>query len=314
MDFLEIIELLKKRETDFIKIKVYSQLPGIYALFYIGNNFPLLGDTVKKHQIIYIGKTESSHERRDAKTHFTSGKTGSSTVRKSIGAILREYENLIPIPRNNTDYSKERNSHFKFDDPSEEIITNWMINNLATSFYEYPKTKIEIENLETILINELVPILNISKNPKNSFRNKLQQLRKNCATIAMQNSTNQLPEGKSKTTNNNQIKMASNSNSIFIDNITLEDTKSKKIRITVDNKYLFPSEQIGIPQTYDLNFKLKDLDVIAKYTIGSHDGRSRSGVLKIGKEAYNEILDIKAGTNLKITKNSDNTYSIDKLK
>ncbi|OJV36896.1 MAG: hypothetical protein BGO29_01790 [Bacteroidales bacterium 36-12] len=180
----EIVDLLRFRETEYIKTKTFSKLPGIYALFFIGDNFPILGDSVSKHQIIYIGKTESSQEKRDAKTHFTTGKTGSSTVRKSIGSLLCENENLKPIPRNETDYEKKRFSHFKFDNKSEIKITKWMENNLALSFYEYPRTKQEIEDLETKLIDELVPILNISKNSKNSFRDTLQNLRKNCALNA----------------------------------------------------------------------------------------------------------------------------------
>ena len=104
----EIIELLKERETDFLKTISFSKVPGIYAFFYIGNDFPLLGNSVSKHQIIYIGKTESSQEKRDAKTHFTTGKTGSSTVRKSIGSILCSQMNLKPIPRNDSDYKKGR--------------------------------------------------------------------------------------------------------------------------------------------------------------------------------------------------------------
>ena len=48
----EIIEILKKREKDFLKTKSFSQQPGIYAFFYIGSDFPLFGDVVKKHQII----------------------------------------------------------------------------------------------------------------------------------------------------------------------------------------------------------------------------------------------------------------------
>ena len=180
----EIIELLKVKETDFKKTTLFSKLPGIYALFYIGSDFPLLGDSVTKHQIIYIGKTESSQEKRDAKTHFTSGKTGSSTVRKSIGSILCDKENLIPIPRNETDYKKGRCSHFKFDTDSEVKITNWMENNLAISFYEYPRSKQEIEDLETEIIGELVPILNISKNGNNLFKETLQRLRKKCALKA----------------------------------------------------------------------------------------------------------------------------------
>lgn len=180
----EIIKVLKERKTEFLKIQRFSQNPGIYAVFFHGDHFPVFGDVVSKNQIIYIGKTESSQEKRDAKTHFTSGKTGSSTLRRSIGALLCSTENLNPIPRNDSDYLKNRLSHYKFDDASEPKITNWMKKNLSLSFFEYPATKQEIEDLETALINELVPILNISKNSNNPFKNELQQLRQNCAIIA----------------------------------------------------------------------------------------------------------------------------------
>jgi hypothetical protein len=311
----EIIEYLKEKETNFLKTKSFSQLPGIYAFFFIGNDFPLLGDSVSKHQIIYIGKTESSQEKRDAKTHFTTGKTGSSTVRKSIGSLLCSQENLKPIPRNNSDYAKGRFSHFKFDNESEIKITNWMENNLALSFYEYPKTKQEIEDLETEIINELIPILNILKNPKNTFRETLQQLRKNCAAIARKNSNykDQKEEIKTSTIFKKNKKMTTNIGTIFIDNITNGDSKSRNIRITVNNKHLFPTEQLGNPMTYNLNFSVNNKNFIAKYKIGSKDGKSRSGVLKLGDEVYNEILKIKAGTNLKISKLSENKYIIERL-
>lgn len=84
----EIIDLLKERKTDFLKTNLFSKLPGIYAFFYIGENFPLFDDIISKHQIIYIGKTELSQEKRNIKTHFTTDKTGNSTVRKSIGSIF----------------------------------------------------------------------------------------------------------------------------------------------------------------------------------------------------------------------------------
>tara|TARA_R110001606_G_scaffold366147_1_gene521181 strand:- start:1315 stop:2268 length:954 start_codon:yes stop_codon:yes gene_type:complete len=313
----EIIELLKERETDFLSTKTFSQLPGIYAFFYIGNDFPLLGDLVSKHQIIYIGKTESSQEKRDAKTHFTTGKTGSSTVRKSIGSILCSQENLKPIPRNENDYSKGRFSHFKFDLESEEIITNWMKNNLALSFYEYPKTKQEIEILETEIINELVPILNISKNPKNTFKDALQQLRKNCATIAIKNSNFKNLNTEKKAIQKQAIQtknyVSSNSGIVYIDNITKSDSKSRNIRIKSENKHLFPIEKLGNPISYSLEFKTGNTDFIANYTIGSKDGKSRSGVLKLGDNIYNNILKIREGTNLKISKSNENKYSIERL-
>ena len=184
MTTIEIIDLLRKRELEFTKTITFSKLPGIYALFFIGDSFPILGKDVKKRQIIYIGKTESSQEKRDVKTHFTDGKTGSSTVRKSIGSLLHKSKKLNPIPRNLSDYEEGRFSMFKFDTTSEKVITDWMKNNLALSFYEYPQSSSEIEKLETELIAELNPILNIAKNPNNLFKNQLASLRKECATIA----------------------------------------------------------------------------------------------------------------------------------
>ena len=314
----KIIELLKEKETDFLKTNSFSKFPGIYAFFYIGNDFPLLGNSVSKHQIIYIGKTESSQEKRDAKTHFATGKTGSSTVRKSIGSILCSKENLKPIPRNDNDYEKGRFSHFKFDNPSEMKITNWMEMNLALSFYEYPRTKKEIEYLETEIINELVPILNISKNPKNEFKGTLQQLRKNCATIAIKNSDFKEKKTEKKettinTTNNRKIYDVSTSETAYIDNITKSDMKSRNIRIKVDNKHLFPTEKLGNPISYFLDFKVGNIDFVAEYKIGSKDGKSRSGILKLGDRIYQETLRIQIGTNLKIGKSKENKYIIERL-
>jgi len=312
----EIIELLKEKETDFLKTKTFSKFPGLYAFFYIGNDFPLLGDSVSMHQIIYIGKTESSQEKRDAKTHFTSGKTGSSTVRKSIGSILCAKENLKPIPRNDSDYKKRKFSHFKFDDTSEKIITNWMKNNFALSFYEYPENKQLIDKLETEIIKKLRPILNIDhKNPDNPFKDQIKQLRKNCATIAIENSGIKNQNTKKKDFDKPKIQSkvykSSSTGKIYIDNITKSDFKSRNIRIKVENKHLFPAEKIGNPISYSLDFLVGNIDFVAKYTIGSKDGKSRSGILKLGDIVYNNILKIGVGTNLKISKSKDNRYLIE---
>lgn len=317
MKIHKIIEILKQRETYYLKTKTFSQRPGIYAFFYIGNCFPLLADSVSKHQIIYVGKTESSQEKRDAKTHFTTGKTGSSTVRKSIGSILCAKENLKPIPRNDSDHKKGRFSHFKFDDPSEIKITNWMKNNLALSYYEYPRTRQEIEYLETEIIDKLIPILNISKNPKNAFKDTLKQLRKNCAAIAKKNLDYKNLKLEKQETNKpklqRKVTSLSGSGIIYINNISNNDTKSRNIRIKVENKHLFPVEQLGNPITYYLDFNVDSIEFIAKYTIGSKDGKSRSGVLKLGDNVYKNILKIKVGTNLKINKSKENKYSIERL-
>lgn len=314
----EIIKSLREKETDFLETKTFSQFPGIYAFFYLGNDFPIFGNVVSKHQIIYIGKTESSQEKRDAKTHFTTGKTGSSTVRKTIGSLLCGQEYLKPIPRNDIDYTKGIYSHFKFAPESEEIITNWMKNNLALSFYDYRENKNLIDKLETEIIKELKPILNIDhKNSENPYKEQILQLRKICATMAMKNTDYKVPTLAKKIENNsniqNKIYGTSSSGNIYIDNITESDAKSRKIRIKVENKHLFPAEKSDNTISYPLDFRVGNTDFVASYTIGSKDGKSRSGILKLGDNIYNNILRITEGTNLKISKSKENKYSVEKL-
>lgn len=184
MEIDEIINHLRKNKTNFLEITSFSKYPGIYSIFFCGNIFPVENYIPKQDEIIYLGKTESSQEKRDSKTHFKSGKTGSSTVRKTIGSLLRIKHNLKPIPRNNTDFLNKRFSHFKFDNESEQIITEWMENNLALAFYEYPKSKTEIDELETSLIQKLIPVLNIDKNPLNPYGTFIKQSRKESAKLA----------------------------------------------------------------------------------------------------------------------------------
>jgi len=288
----EIIKLLKERETDFLKTKSFSKFPGIYALFYIGNDFPLLGDYISKHQIIYIGKTESSQERRDAKTHFTSGKTGSSTVRKSIGSILCTQENLKPIPRNDSDYKKGRFSHFKFDEASELKITNWMENNLALSFYEYSKTKKEIEDLETELINYLVPILNISKNPKNAFKDTLQQLRKNCAKMAAKNYKTNENRIRSNSIIHEKTKFTMNSSGKYVDLWTRQrmPIKEKLEKATIKQSIQLNSEEfrnVGNRSRYSFNLEFIN-GIVSNNIGGSAVARDLAKVL----EQTPEIMEI----------------------
>lgn len=101
-------------------------------------------------------------------------------------------------------------------------------------------------------------------------------------------------------------------NSILITNITANDVVRKKIRITVDNKPLFPSESIGNPHKYNLTFNHNNKAYNATYTIGSLDGKSRSGVLMIGDELYSNQLNIEEGSTLTITRIGSQSYEIDR--
>ena len=316
MDIDDIIKLLKEKEKSFFETTIYSEKPGIYAFFFIGEKFPHFENVVKKHQIIYIGKTESSQRQRDLNTHFATGKTGNSTVRKSIGALLNIKYKLNPIPRNDSDYLKGRLSQFKFDLNSEEKISDWMKNNFAISFYECEQSKDLIDKIETDIIEKIKPILNIDyKNSYNPYKSEIKKLRKECVKSAISKNNTVIkkthPIPKSYKLNNSTRNMKT----IIIDNITEKDVSSKQIRITVSNKELFPEEFLGKPITHNLLFSIypESETYQVSYKIGSKDGKSRSGILKFPKDIYEEILKIKPNSILEISK-GENKYTIKKKK
>lgn len=194
----DVLKLLIDDRQQFKSISHFSDKAGIYAVFFFGKNFPL-DKEISEEEIIYIGKTESSQQSRDTDTHFKSGKTGSSTLRKSLGALLREKLDLVPRPRNEVDYKNGRYSQFIFDSESEEKLTSWMVDNLGLSFYEYDKSKKEIDSLESELISLQVPILNLQKNASNPFKSEIKKLRKDCADIARENFTSKVTMDKTHT-------------------------------------------------------------------------------------------------------------------
>ena len=185
MNNTDIIEHFIKTQIPVSEQKIFSKLPGIYAFFFTGKDFPIEGFILPKHKIVYIGKTESSQQSRDANTHFKSGKTGSSTVRKSVGALLSQSEEIVSVIRSLSDVEKRRKIHYKFDDKSEEKVTKWMIDNLAVSFYEFPESKEKINSVETELIKLVQPVLNIdAKNPENEHKSLIQHYRKKLGILA----------------------------------------------------------------------------------------------------------------------------------
>ena len=179
----KIIDELKQGLTPFTTVYEFSSNPGIYAIGFIGEVFPFpTGENVVNNgDIIYIGKTEKSQKSRDAQTHFKSGKTGSSTLRRSLGAILREDLGLQPIPRSKTE---SRMRDYKFIEESEKQLTQWMMKNLSISFFEICEGKRLIRNTEIYIIQELKPILNLTHNSSNPFVSMLKELRAKCKMIA----------------------------------------------------------------------------------------------------------------------------------
>ena len=183
---IKIIELLKSGLTPFMEIQNFSEHPGIYAIGFEGDNFPfpLTTLSVTNGDIIYIGKTNSSQKRRVLNTHFRSGRTGSSTLRRSLGALLRKELTLKPIPRS---LVNGRVRDYKFIIESENKLTEWMINNLTVSFYNYLGGKRLLRELESEIISILNPILNIDGNDINQNGSLIKELRAKCRDLAKLN-------------------------------------------------------------------------------------------------------------------------------
>lgn len=169
------------------EITEFSDKTGIYGITYLGGRVPLICGNiqVERNTLLYVGKTESSQIERDAKEHFATGKTGHSTLRRSIGALLLDELNLKPQPRSNTQTSARKYINYKFDDEGEARLTEWMLSHLGIGFYECDKS--EIKALEKALIKLAVPALNIQGNLSSPFYNELDLARAKCKEQARNN-------------------------------------------------------------------------------------------------------------------------------
>lgn len=118
--------------------------------------------------IIYVGISEKQGiKKRDYKNHF-SGTARKSTVRKSLGSLFKWQANRI----------YDNGGKYRFKPECEEVLSKWMQENLV--IYYWLNLNTDLSNLETDLINELDPPLNIKKNKSHlnrDFRDRLRELR-----------------------------------------------------------------------------------------------------------------------------------------
>lgn len=180
-----VLDGLRGDATPFRALKSFSEKPGIYAVCLCGSEpLRICESLLQPGCLLYIGKTESSQQKRDGEQHFASGETGRSTLRRSLGALLMAQLGLVPQPRSLAEKSDRAFTHYKFDDVGEERLTSWMVHNLALSFYEYTESRVRIVELEEALISNAMPPLNIDKNPSNPYRQALKVARAECAVLA----------------------------------------------------------------------------------------------------------------------------------
>ena len=151
--------------------------PGVYALF-LRHPKALPGFIAGDDALLYVGMTMDADGKRN---HFdpSTGHSGFSSPRRSLGAVLKEHLGLHAIPRS-ADVSSTNRSHYRFSDEGEAALSRWMRRNLAMTHVPLPADRTRIQRVEKQLIAYLKPPLNLTGFPGGATRRKLKQLRKIC--------------------------------------------------------------------------------------------------------------------------------------
>lgn len=154
----------------------YSQIPsipdaGVYA-FSIDDPIALPSICIGPTGLLYLGMTESSLEVRN---HFFHKNSSFSSLRRSLGALLRKELKLQAVRRGSGRSSKDI-SHYRFAAPGEDQLTTWMKDHLE---YSYELGSNDIPTRERELILHLRPPLNLTLWP-NPQKTVVMELRKAC--------------------------------------------------------------------------------------------------------------------------------------
>jgi hypothetical protein len=135
--------------------------PGLYAIYGDAKTWTGLGlGEPSDRRPLYIGKAEDNLATRDLKTHFGDGRTGQSTVRRSIAALLHDTLGFRGIPRNPAKPAHFSNYGLSAED--DAALTAWMRERLHLAVWEKPRgCKHPLTNIEVALILKCLPPLNL---------------------------------------------------------------------------------------------------------------------------------------------------------
>lgn len=147
---------------------IYLRTKGLLAPFAEGEN-----------GLVYIGLS-TNLANREFEQHFSSENTGFSTLRRSLGAILKHSLALRAIPRA-PGPSETNCRNYCFLANGESRLTDWMCEHLEVGVF----ASLKFEELEKFLMKELRPLLNLKGCP-NPHRDEIKRLRRLCADEARQ--------------------------------------------------------------------------------------------------------------------------------
>ncbi len=161
-------------------VRLVPRGPGLYAFYGDDRAWadlqlsPAFGG-----QPLYVGKAERSLNGRDVGTHFAAGRTGSSTVRRSLAALLVDSLALVAVPRNLA--KPDGSANFGLDAASESRLSAWMERQLSLATWSKPEG-IDLDDIETAVVRQLQPPLNLNK--VHEPRTRLRAARRHLANAA----------------------------------------------------------------------------------------------------------------------------------
>jgi len=148
--------------------------PGLYAIYGDETAWRNLGLEPRTEMPLYVGKAEDSLVSRELNEHFAADpsiapRTGSSTVRRSFAGLLRNVLDLRAVPRN-----LSRPAHFPnyaLAEGGDARLNRWMHERLTLAVWPAPAARDwSLADVETTVIQRLMPPINISKNPRKLAR------------------------------------------------------------------------------------------------------------------------------------------------
>lgn len=161
-------------------VQLVPKHPGLYAFYGDDRTWSDLG-LIRAYdgQLLYVGKAERSLNGRDVRTHFAAGKTGSSTVRRSLAALLVDELGLVAVPRNLA--KPDGSANFGLDEASEVRLSGWMQQRLSLATWSKLEDAV-LDEIETAVVRRLRPPLNLDK--VGEPRQRLREARKHMADTA----------------------------------------------------------------------------------------------------------------------------------
>ncbi len=177
----EIVQSIKKTTKNLKNISSLPSKQGIFAFFINGcEDLSIFG---KQGQIIYIGMSKKNLSESYFEKHLKAGKTGWSTLRRSIGAILKSKLNLTAQKRD-LDSKKLRADKYKYDSIGEDKLTIWMKENLKMGYWITTESlsSEDLNDKKEKVILKLRPTLDLNKKTKqfNPLAKELDRLRAIC--------------------------------------------------------------------------------------------------------------------------------------